>query len=324
MKAMTLQAKDPSRLPFLVLLGLGALPLAALVVAVGAMAKRELPATLIDACVHLMDAALAIVRSHFPFHPITTWAVILVGASFLWAFLRATASLLSGRTLCKRLEPYRADRWAKLDQVLDSAPALKAMRLQTLETFRPLAFTAGFFRPVVCISAGLVDLLSEGELRAVLFHERAHAKRRDPLCFWIVRLLKDALWFLPMARLLAAAVADLAEQAADDHALMADATRLDLAEAIVKTAMGGLALELKGAALLQGRLSIEERVMRLLTPERSLSPGVSARRVVVSGIALVVLVGALMGPSLADPAWHSQGHGFSLKGGITCHLPSQP
>lgn len=320
---MTLQAKDPSRLPFLVLIGLGALPLAALVVGVGAMAKSELPATIIDACVRMMEAALDVVRPHFSWHPITILAVILVSASFLWALVRETASLLGSRKLFKRLEPYRSGRWAKLDQVLDTAPALKAMNLRTLDALRPLAFTAGFFRPAVCISAGLVDLLSEGELRAVLFHERAHAKRRDPLCFWIVRLLKDALWFIPVARSLAAAVADMAEQAADDHALSADATRLDLAEAIVKTAMGGLKSELKVATLLQGRLSLEERVMRLLNPECPLQPKVSARRVMASGIALVVLAGALVGPSLADPAWRSQVPGFSPMGGMACHLPSQ-
>ncbi len=319
MKALIRQPKDPSRLPFLAMIGLGALPLAVLVVVLEAMAKSPPPAPLLDACLRLLGVGLGVVRSPFPWHPLTTLAVILVSASFLFALARAAVSLVKSRRLYTRLEPYRVGRWGKLDQVLDHAPALQAMNLRVLETLRPLAFTIGFSRPAVCLSTGLVDLLSEGELRAVLFHERSHAARRDPLRLWIAGFVADALWFLPVAQSLKAAFMDMIEQAADDQALRAHVSALELAEAIVKTAQGGLIPPLKPATLFQGRLSLEARVLRLLDEGHGPGFRVPRRSLYGSGAVLVLLIGMLLGPSLVVSTGQMRAHSLS-EGGVTCDL----
>ena len=41
--------------------------------------------------------------------------------------------------------------------------------------------TAGLFRPLVLVSTGLRERLRPDVLAVVLAHERAHARRRDPL-----------------------------------------------------------------------------------------------------------------------------------------------
>jgi len=322
MKATTRQSKDPSRLPFLILVGLGALPLAVLVVVIRAMAESPPPAPLLDACLRLLGVGLGVVRSLFPWHPLTTLAVILVGASFLFALARAATSFVRSWRLYTRLKPYRVGRWGKLDQVLDHAPALKALDLRVLETLRPLAFTIGFSRPAVCLSTGLVDLLSEGELRAVLFHERSHAARRDPFRLWIAGFVADALWFLPVARSLKAAFLDIVEQAADDQAVGARVPPLELAEAIVKTAQGGLIPPFKPATPFQGRLSLEARILRLLDEGQGPGLRVSKRGLYGSGVILFLLIGLLLGPSLVVSTGQMRASGLS-KGGIACDLSGE-
>ena len=45
----------------------------------------------------------------------------------------------------------------------------------------PLVFTQGFLNPMVWLSTGLMRMLTDDELEAVLQHEAHHLKARDPL-----------------------------------------------------------------------------------------------------------------------------------------------
>jgi len=83
----------------------------------------------------------------------------------------------------------------------------------------PQAFCAGLLRPRIYLSTGATATLSAEELQAVLAHEAHHAHVRDPLRVFVVRVVGDALFFLPAARRLAERYADLAELAADAAAV---------------------------------------------------------------------------------------------------------
>jgi beta-lactamase regulating signal transducer with metallopeptidase domain len=97
----------------------------------------------------------------------------------------------------------------------------------------PLAFCAGWLRPRVYVSAGVLERLSDRELRAVLAHEQQHGAVRDPLRLAVSRVLCQALFFLPVLGSLHATYADAAELTADAAALEA----LDGAAAPLASAM---------------------------------------------------------------------------------------
>jgi Zn-dependent protease with chaperone function len=78
------------------------------------------------------------------------------------------------------------------------------------------AFTAGLFQPVIFVAATLSTRLSSQELQAVIAHEDAHRRRRDPLRLSAWRFLACVLFFLPALRRLVDDMADEAEIAADD------------------------------------------------------------------------------------------------------------
>jgi Zn-dependent protease with chaperone function len=100
---------------------------------------------------------------------------------------------------------------------------------------RPQAFCAGFLRPRVYVSTGALDALDEQELEAVLAHEHQHARLRDPLRVFCVRVLAEALFFLPALRRLADRYSSLSEIAADAAAVRASGgDRRPLASALLR------------------------------------------------------------------------------------------
>tara|TARA_R110000868_G_scaffold411618_1_gene706396 strand:+ start:961 stop:1917 length:957 start_codon:yes stop_codon:yes gene_type:complete len=98
---------------------------------------------------------------------------------------------------------------------------------------RPLALCAGVLNPMVFISKGLMRHLTLEEIRIVLAHEQAHARRLDGLLQAVARCL--LVWHLPsMKRLLLNDLALAIEQACDDEAARRTTGRLAVAETILK------------------------------------------------------------------------------------------
>ena len=99
---------------------------------------------------------------------------------------------------------------------------------------RPRAFCAGLIRPRIYVSSGAVALLDGPALRAVLAHERHHARRRDPLRLAAGRVIARALFFVPGLGELIRRQEALAELSADECALaVAPENRSALARAML-------------------------------------------------------------------------------------------
>jgi uncharacterized protein (TIGR03435 family) len=89
---------------------------------------------------------------------------------------------------------------------------IRANRLTSALCVVPV--TVGFFRPRVILPEywrGWPD----AQLDAVLTHERAHARRRDPLVQWLALLNRAVFWFHPLAWWLERRLCALAEEACD-------------------------------------------------------------------------------------------------------------
>ena len=56
----------------------------------------------------------------------------------------------------------------------------------------------GFVRPRLLLPEGMIETLSEQELRYVLLHELAHLKRHDIYIGWLASLLQVLHWFNPL------------------------------------------------------------------------------------------------------------------------------
>lgn len=175
--------------------------------------------------------------------------------------------------------------------------------LREVDIPAPNAFAVGIFRPGCVLARSLVDRLSPGELAAVVAHEAAHLRRRDPAVRFIAFFCARMLGFLPPVRALFRAWEEAAEMAADDLAVEATGCRLELAAALLAAADPGSRL---APALVAGPgYLVAHRIERLLSPPQPVA-GISWRRgasiLVAAGLILAVVAAVLYSPLL--PSLH--------------------
>jgi beta-lactamase regulating signal transducer with metallopeptidase domain len=113
-------------------------------------------------------------------------------------------------------------------------------RLRCLAGTDRTAFCAGFLRPRVYVTTAIATL-GANELAAVLAHEAAHARRRDPLRRLITRSAADVVFWFPLLRWWLHRHVENAEVHADKAAIH-HAGRQGLAAALLATAQPPVAV----------------------------------------------------------------------------------
>jgi Zn-dependent protease with chaperone function len=159
----------------------------------------------------------------------------------------------------------------------------RALEAVVLDDDAPAAYSLPRGRHRIVVSAATVTLLSSGQLRAVLAHERAHLRGHHQLALTAARALARAFPAVPLLARAVAEAAVLAEMAADDAAARGH-DREDLAAALVILGRAGV----RTAALTAGGPAALARIDRLLAPP--------ARRALLSravGIAALAVAAAI-------------------------------
>ena len=159
-----------------------------------------------------------------PSHPsifACRWAMALI------AYGAGVAAFFAWFAVCH----WRIRHWVKSARPLTEKRALtifktarEGARLRAgftvLESARvPTPVSLGVWHPVVLLPNGLVQRLTDVELRSVAVHELAHLRRNDPLILSLLAIVRGVLFFHPLVWLATRRVATLAEQAADDAVL---------------------------------------------------------------------------------------------------------
>lgn len=175
----------------------------------------------------------------------------------IWALYAAWApfALVFGRAVARAL-------WALLRRVPDCGVS-----------------TIGLIRPETLFSPFLARQLADTEVRAVLAHERAHGRHRDPLRIWLAQLLTDLQWPWPAAQRRLESWLVALEWARDEEARRSGIDGADLAAAVLASVryLQRLSAEYRwrtpvnGTSFAHARLigdsrALRERVSRLLAP----------------------------------------------------------
>lgn len=147
------------------------------------------------------------------------------------------------------------------------------------------AFCYGYVRPRICVSTGLVDLVTALELKAVLLHEDHHRRRRDPLFVLITHALSHALFFIPILRDLQARYDTRKELAADAAAVRQLGSVGPMAGALYKVLSCPLAGPEPEAVALAGLSVTERRIDHLTTREHDADPSIPRHRLLTSSMA---------------------------------------
>jgi Zn-dependent protease with chaperone function len=151
----------------------------------------------------------------------------------------------------------------------------------------PLAFCFGLRKPGICLSTGLLDTLSNKELKAVLLHEAHHCRHFDPLRTFLVDLLAALFFFLPVASEWCKFFAASTELAADRYAIRL-AGRFSLAGALHKLLTYRSPLPFPAGVGGVSRFStLDARLTQLLGDSRMM-PRLSHRSLVSSSLLLIL------------------------------------
>ena len=188
---------------------------------------------------------------------------------------------------------------ALLELVVEPAAGLPDTRL--LDHPAPVAFCIPGARPLLVLSSGMVAELDDGQLAAVVAHERAHLREHHHLLLLPFVAWEAALPVLPAAARAHAAVRELVEMRADDVALgslSGEAPRRTLARAIVAAAAGAGGVGVPSGALAVTGSATGARVVRLLQPPRPLPAAARYAALVAAGLLLLLPTALLLLPAL--------------------------
>ncbi|MFH8621024.1 M56 family metallopeptidase [Streptomyces vietnamensis] len=102
----------------------------------------------------------------------------------------------------RRLHRHIEDHLVPLSPALARAAARTGLddRVVELDGSQATAFTYGSWRPRIVVSRALVAQLKDGELDAVLEHERTHLGRLDPLRRSLLAVAGATFWYVPLLR----------------------------------------------------------------------------------------------------------------------------
>jgi Zn-dependent protease with chaperone function len=205
------------------------------------------------------------------------------------------ANLIASRKLGERIEATAIRHPPRLGSAVASAD-LRG-RVDLVDEEGAFSFSYGLLAPRIAISSGLLDRLSDQELRAALEHERYHVRNLDPLRSLIAAAVSDGFFLLPYLSVLRARYEAGRELAADLCAERACGRRALLA-ALVKALDGSDPGQAIGPSLAAPAL-LDARVRRLETGRNPRLPRLdlpTLARSVYGGAALTALFAlALLG-----------------------------
>lgn len=234
----------------------------------------------LDHCTHHGDHHFHLCLMHSPghLHFGLPWLLPLAVAAYaLLGLLGSAARVLRGQQLLTALRRSARRTEAGYHEVPSEAP---------------LAITAGLLAPRVYVTTGLLRQLDGPYREAVLAHERAHVRRRDPLA----RLVAELLGELHGATTRDALLADFTlccERACDEDAAAAIGDRTAVAGALVELGRMVAREPLPPTPLAArfGEGSLSARVHALLeAPKPAPAPSLPSRRLALLG---AITLGAL-------------------------------
>lgn len=201
-------------------------------------------------------------------HPFITAAIIILSiiilAFIVFLVYKFVALLVQTRRFYqKNLVLARIDLSYKLKRTLQNL-GLKKNIITEIKENTPVVFCYGLIRPRICISSGLIKILKQEELQAVLLHENQHRMSRDPLKLFIIKFFQNIFFFLPGLKTSINKFLTYSELAADEQATNNFTDRPKLARAIFKITQAEEQNTIRtGLATSFFTSTIEERVNKL-------------------------------------------------------------
>lgn len=253
----------------------------------------------------------------YPIIPGLLLLTVIRGSLSLIQQLRATPHLFHLFYSLRESPPTRL-------QALLSAHGLSIEDIVFLHLAPAHPFSLGSWRPRLWLTAGLVNLLTNEELAAVLAHEAHHCRQHDPLRLLVGRILKSVFFCLPLVGHLVKAAELQQEMAANQAAILHLGSDLPLLCTLQKLLKQGSARVGPSAAAHHPFNVTEARLRRLIYPAQPRDWRVSASGWLTNLGALVIMSSLAFLPAQAMAKHQEISHCVSEPGTTVQTYPSLP
>lgn len=237
-----------------------------------------------------------------------SWQAVLVA---IWL---GGVMLLLGRVVFAWIRLAQMTRRSKPFQ----SPATEAEVRISGEIAIPLVW--GWRRPVILLPRG-AETWPDERVRAVLLHELAHVRRRDPLTQLGLELARAALWTQPLIWLAIRELKRERETACDDAVLAAGITPPSYARSLVEVVSASSGLTPAGALAMANRGSLEARVRGVLDGSRPRNRASSCWWLAASALAAAITIPLAMltaeAQEKSDPDTTAKTGPWSVAGNVT-------
>ena len=225
-----------------------------------------------------------------PIH-LVTYVLLAIG---MLGAVAGASSLIAEYRRTRRLTHALLARRRPIPPALTSPIAAVGLdgRVDVVEAPEPIGFSFGLVRPRVCLTTGLLQLLTTREIEAVLRHEAYHVQNRDPLRVLLGRVLVATLFIVPSCRDLLGHYRRHVEVTADRAATGQMGEVQSLASALAKL-LDAPRLALRSLPGVHGG-SVELRIDNLLGKPTKLSVWAMLPRLGLSTIGLLVVAAPAM------------------------------
>lgn len=193
-----------------------------------------------------------------------TYAVdILVIGTFIFALYKISTQIIQTVKMRRRLQQYNSE---SLTNRFNNEYKYNGKKFMIISYPVPVAITIGFLSPKIILSTGLLNLLSEKELEAVIYHETYHLDNHDPLKIFLLSISSITLPYIPILKWLNEKYRVVQEVMADELAIENQETSLHIGSALLKMVKVGK-LETKSLAYASfAETSVNYRIEYLLNP----------------------------------------------------------
>jgi len=156
---------------------------------------------------------------------------ILVGYTLILTIWKIGSQFYHAIRMKKRFKQYR-ENMLTLNMNCTYSQGKEVLLVISHPT--PLALTMGFIRPKIVLSTGLMNLISDEELEAVISHEMYHKENRDPLKIFLMELCSSTMWYIPILDWCNQKYKIMKELLADEYAIEKQQTSVHLGSALLK------------------------------------------------------------------------------------------
>lgn len=244
----------------------------------------------------------------------------IFGTGILKAIIKALALIHNDRRFITNISTVSLDEYTRHRAILSVLGLLKSFVLFRDDILK-CSFTHGMWKPKIYMSTGTYSCLTDEEFLSAILHEDYHRKHKDPLRLFVVTVLRELLFFMPISNYLTRVFLDAKEKAADDNAVYVSGKPLELASAIVKLIRPTHGLSHAYLAnSMSGIDTVEERLRRLVEPGlENISKGPSRKTLFLSMALCAFFFGAVFANGVValythkEKVTHCMSHSCTMK-----------